>query len=320
MTNTFNTAAESETESGYYQYLNHYIELIRRERNEITKHELRAALGRSRLEQLEISLDECEKSESPVEIPDELQEHELVGFWINKLLATYRDNCGYTGNSSAELCASELNKSQLRWIIAELVDLIASELMENLKVIDVMKNRDGLLTTPGHTKDSIYYHICKQRGIHLSTKSVKERPALIREALEKWDVDNAFQESSRIMRHWAQHEHQQKKDAVSVDRMPKNKKELKEWIQYERKKRTSEESGYFIAWVEQQPQFTEFKGKKPAKSTLYAMRFMNGHLLKACNTFMNSVKRKKPTDGHTPRYMTMLNSKSLPLRQTTHSA
>jgi len=255
MTNTFNTAAESETESDYYQYLNHYIELIRRERNEITKHELRAALGRSRLEQLEISLDECEKGESPVEIPDELQEHELVEFWINKLLATYRDNCGYTGNSSAELCASELNKSQLRWIIAELVDLIASELMENLKVIDVMKNRDGLLTTPGHVEGSIYYHICKQHGIDLSTKSVKERPALIREALEKWDFDNAFQESNSIMRYWAQHIHQQKIEASTKPRAVLDKKTFYAWLNEYAVKNRHMTPRAFLILVQQQHEF-----------------------------------------------------------------
>lgn len=190
----------------------HHEELIRKEVNEITKNEMRIALARKRLEQLELSLLECQQGKSPIAIQEELRSYDISTFWIDKLLKTYRNNYGYAGNSGAELYASDLDRLQLCHITADLVDLIANELKENLKVIDVMMNRDGLLTTPGHVKDSIYYHICKIQGIDLSTKSVKERPAAIREALSKWDVDNAFQESNSIMRHWAQLEHNQRKE------------------------------------------------------------------------------------------------------------
>ncbi|EDT3574610.1 TPA: hypothetical protein O7142_000983 [Salmonella enterica] len=190
----------------------HNEELIRQKANEITKNEMQIALERKRLEQLELSLLECQQGKSPIEIQEELRPYNISTFWIDKLLKTYLNNYGYAGNSGAELYASDLDRLQLCDIAADLVDLIANELKENLKVIDVMKNRDGLLTTPGHIKDSIYHHICKQCGIDLSTKSVKEHPAAIREALSKWDVDNAFQESNCIMRHWAQLEHNQRKE------------------------------------------------------------------------------------------------------------
>ncbi|WP_312633289.1 hypothetical protein [Pseudescherichia sp.] len=191
----------------------HYEELIRKEVNEITKNEMQIALGRKRLKQLKLSLLQCQQGKSPVAIQEQLRPYDISTFWIDKLLKTYRDNYGYVGYSGAELYSSDLNRLQLCHIAADLVDLIANELKENLKVIDVMMNRDGLLTTPGHVKNSLYYRICLSQGIDLSTKSVKERPAAIREALSKWDVDNAFQESNCIMRHWAQLEHSQRVSA-----------------------------------------------------------------------------------------------------------
>ncbi|EAW1171794.1 hypothetical protein S922_09085 [Salmonella enterica subsp. enterica] len=194
----------------YRQCCEGYKERANREANEITKHEMRAALGRIRLEQLELSLHECQQGESPILIQDELRPHDVVAFWIEKLLATYRDNRGYTGNTSAELYRSELDRSALCHIAADLVNIIAGELMENLKVIETMKNREGMLTTPGNIEGSLWYLICKQRGIDLSTKSVKERPAVIREALNQWPMDNSFQESNRIMRHWAALTHTQR--------------------------------------------------------------------------------------------------------------
>lgn len=171
---------------------------------------MRAVLGRKRLEQLELSLHECQQGKSTIPLQEELRPHDIEAFWIEKLLAKYRDNYGYAGNSSAELCGSKLDRLSLCRIAADLVDLIANELMENLKVIEVMKNRDGMLTTPGNIKDSLWYLICKQRGIDLSTKSVKERPAVIREALNQWPMDDSFQESNRIIRHWAALTHTQR--------------------------------------------------------------------------------------------------------------
>lgn len=246
----------------------HYEERIKQKRNEITKHEMSAAVGRIQLEQLELSLSECLKGESPIVIKDEFYSHDLTEFWIGKLFATYRDNCGYTGGNSAELFGSNLERLQLCHIAAELVDLIANELTENIKVIEVMKNRNGMLTTPGNIKGSIWYLICKQRGIDLDTKSEKETPALIRKALERWPMDNAFQESNRIMRYWAQHIHQQKREASKVERIPKNEKELKEWVQSERKNRLKEKPAYFMAWIHQQDKFIAYCGEKPSDNKL----------------------------------------------------
>lgn len=234
----------------YRQYCESYKERISREANEITKDEMRAALGQMRLEQLESSLHECQQGESPILIQEELSPHDIVAFWIKKLLATYRDNCGYTGNSSAELYSSELDRVALCHIAADLVDLIANELMENLKVIGMMKNRDGMLTTPGNIEGSLWYLICKQRGIDLSTKSVKEHPAVISKALEQWPMDDSFQESNRIMRHWAQHIHQQKIEAASVTK-PKIK------------------PIYFLAEIHQKKEFTEFAGEPPSDEVLH---------------------------------------------------
>lgn len=252
----------------YRQYCESYKERISREANEITKDEMRAALGRMRLEQLELSLHECQQGESPILIQEELSPHDIVAFWIEKLLATYRDNCGYTGNSSAELYSSELDRVALCHIAADLVDLIANELMENLKVIEMMKNRDGMLTTPGNIEGSLWYLICKQRGIDLSTKSVKEHPAVISKALEQWPMDDSFQESNRIMRHWAQHIHQQKIEAASVSRMPQTMKELKEWVQRERRTKPKIKPMYFLAEIHQKKEFTEFAGEPPSDEVL----------------------------------------------------
>lgn len=226
-------------------------------------------MGRIRLEQLELSLHECLQGESPIQIQEELRPHDIEAFWIEKLLVTYRDNCGYAGNSAAELYSSNLDREALCHIAADLVDIIAKELMENLKVIETMKNRDGMLTTPGNIEGSLWYLICKQRGIDLSTKSVKERPIVISKALEQWPMDSSFQESNRIMRHWARHTHQQKIDAASASRAPKTTKELKEWVQRKRKLKPKIKPAYFLAEIQQKPELADFPGKPPSNETLY---------------------------------------------------
>lgn len=231
----------------------------------ITNLEYAISKEKDRLDVYKQNLHECQSGE---DLSGLVERDCRAEFWLEQLQTKYRnypesdiamilDKAGF---SSIDLC----------YLVVDLAGIIKSETAENLKVIDIMKNRDGLLTTPGHAKDSIYYHICKNQGVDLSTKSVKERPSIIREALCNWAVDNAFQESNRIMRHWAQHGHQQKKEAASVARMPKNRKELKKWVQCERRKRKSVRQGYFIAWLEQQPQFTEFAGKEPSKQALYS--------------------------------------------------
>ncbi|EPJ3204865.1 hypothetical protein LL364_001042, partial [Citrobacter freundii] len=108
----------------------------------------------------------------------------------------------------------------------------------------------GMLTTPGNIEGSLWYLICKQRGIDLSTKSVKEHPAVISKALEQWPMDDSFQESNRIMRHWAQHIHQQKIEAASVTK-PKIK------------------PIYFLAEIHQKKEFTEFAGEPPSDEVLH---------------------------------------------------
>lgn len=210
-----------KTEPDRSQCCSYYEKQIREEKDKIASYEKDLALSNLRLEQLEISLWECQKGKSPTNIPSELRSDELVEFWKDKLLADYRNNAGYIGGIAADLYHAKMNQSQLCHLAAELISLICNEVQENLKVIDVMRNRDGLLTTLGHIKDSIYYHICKQCGIDLSTKSVKERPAAIRAALGRWDVDNSFQESNRIMRHWAALTHIQRSNGGRKSQSPR---------------------------------------------------------------------------------------------------
>lgn len=231
----------------------------------ITNLEHELSEERDKLDVYKQNLRECQSRDDLSSI---VERDRRAEYWLEQLQTKYRHY--HSAEVAMILDKAGFQSIDLCYLVVDMAGIIKSETVENLKVIDIMKNRDGLLTTPGNVKDSIYYHICKSQGIDLSTKSVKERPAVIREALGRWGVDDAFRESNRIMRHWAQHGHQQKKEAASVDRMPKNKKELKEWIQCERRKRKSEKPGYFIAWLEQQPQFTEFAGKKPANQTLYS--------------------------------------------------
>lgn len=230
-----------KTEPDWSQCCSYYEKQIREEKDKIAKYEKDLALSNLRLEQLEISLWECQKGESPTSIPNELRSDELVEFWKDKLLADYRNNAGYIGGIAADIHCSKLSELQLRHLSAELISLICGEVQENLKVIDVMRNRYGLLTTPGHIKDSIYYHICKQRGIDLSTKSVKERPAVIREALNHWNVDNAFKESNRIMRHWAALTHIQRSNGGRKSQSPRGNNNKAEALKHYAPRMTAKE-------------------------------------------------------------------------------
>ncbi|EAU0668881.1 hypothetical protein NMO89_001813 [Salmonella enterica] len=176
-------------------------------------------------------------------------------FWLEQLQTKYRhyqsaevamimDKAGF---SSIDLC----------YLVVDMTGIIKSETVENLKVIDIMKNRDGLLTTPGNVEDSIYYHICKSQGIDLSTKSVKERPAVIREALGRWGVDDAFRESNRIMRHWASLTHTQRSAGGSKSQSPRGNSNKAEALKHytpgmtaKEFRKTLENKGFIITETE----------------------------------------------------------------------
>ncbi|EAM6531563.1 hypothetical protein CGZ11_04745 [Salmonella enterica] len=183
----------------------------------ITNLEYEISKEKDRLDIYKQNLRESQSGESLTAPSSERDER--AEFWLEQIQTKYRNysdseiaiNLNKAGLSSIDLCH----------LVVDMARIIKSETAENLKVIDIMKNRDGLLTTPGNVKDSIYYHICKSQGIDLSTKSVKARPSVIREALNRWASDNAFQESNRIMRHWASLTHTQRSAGGSKSQSPR---------------------------------------------------------------------------------------------------
>lgn len=160
------------------------------------EHEL--AEERDRLNIYKQNQHECQNAEDLTSI---VERDRRVEHWLEQIHTKYRNY--HSAEVAMILNKSGLSTIDLCYLVVDMAEIIKSELQENLKVIDIMRNRNGLLTTPGHVQDSIYYHICEKQGINLNTKSVKERPAIIREALRQWATDSAFRESNRIMRHWA---------------------------------------------------------------------------------------------------------------------
>lgn len=182
----------------------------------ITNLEYELSEERDRLFTYKQNLHECQNWE---DLSNIVERDRSAEFWLEQLQTKYRHY--HSVEVAIILNKAGISSLDLCYLVVDMAEIIRSETAENLKVIDIMKNRDGLLTTPGNVKDSIYYHICKNQGIDLSTKSVKVRPSVIREALDRWASDNAFQESNRIMRHWASLAHTQRSAGGSKSQSPR---------------------------------------------------------------------------------------------------
>ncbi|EOF5679942.1 hypothetical protein ACK1IC_000234 [Salmonella enterica] len=218
----------------------------------ITNLEYELSEERDKLDVYKQNLRECQSRDDLSSI---VERDRRAEYWLEQLQTKYRhyqsaevamimDKAGF---SSIDLC----------YLVVDMTGIIKSETVENLKVIDIMKNRDGLLTTPGNVEDSIYYHICKSQGIDLSTKSVKERPAVIREALGRWGVDDAFRESNRIMRHWASLTHTQRSAGGSKSQSPRGNSNKAEALKHytpgmtaKEFRKTLENKGFIITETE----------------------------------------------------------------------
>ncbi|EDF8717272.1 hypothetical protein GYD59_002397 [Salmonella enterica] len=202
----------------------------------ITNLEYELSEERDRLFTYKQNLHECQNGEGLSSI---VERDRSAEFWLEQLQTKYRHY--HSADVAIILDKAGFSSIDLCYLIVDMAGIIKSETVENLKVIDIMKNRDGLLTTPGNVKDSIYYHICKSQGIDLSTKSVKERPAVIREALSRWGVDDAFRESNRIMRHWASLTHTQRSAGGSKSQSPRGNSNKAEALKHYAPRMTAKE-------------------------------------------------------------------------------
>ncbi|MGL4724487.1 MAG: hypothetical protein ACRCWW_08300 [Scandinavium sp.] len=189
----------------------HLQRMMSAKANEITKLGIKLFLANKQFEQLKTCESELLRGEDPIAIQGDLRPHDITDFLLDKYVNQYRENYGYIGGVSADLYASkDVTRQILCEFAATLIEMIADQVMENIATMETMLNLKGTITTPGHEPGGLYAAICKSVGVNLDTSNHKEKPAIIKTALESWQLDNAFAESCRIMRHWAKMEHTQR--------------------------------------------------------------------------------------------------------------
>lgn len=130
----------------------------------ITNLEYELSEERYRLFTYKQNLHECQNGEDLSSI---VERDRSAEFWLEQLQTKYRHH--HSTEVAIILNKAGISSLDLCYLVVDMAEIIKSETAENLKVIDIMKNWNGLLTTPGNVKDSIYYHICKSQVIDLST-------------------------------------------------------------------------------------------------------------------------------------------------------